>query len=171
MDSKETSCLGADGTLGSDLVARLPQPMLARSGPLPEGSDWRFELELDGFGAIVSTTGGLRVRSQRGWNMTALVPELADPPLRLSMATRSSPLATTGWTPTAGFHKVCTSFEGQPVCAGYEAAAVVRSSNASVSASAGRYPIEANSSRASTSGSCSSGRPRAARQRPWPSRA
>ena len=55
----------------------LPEPMLARAGPLPDGPEWRFELKLDGFRAIVSTTGGLRVRSRRGWNMTALVPELA----------------------------------------------------------------------------------------------
>jgi bifunctional non-homologous end joining protein LigD len=67
------------------LVARLPEPVLAKSGPLPEGPDWRFELKLDGFRAIVSTTGGLRVRSRRGWDMTSLVPELADlpPPLTL----------------------------------------------------------------------------------------
>jgi ATP-dependent DNA ligase len=46
----------------------LPEPMLAKSGSLPEGRDWRFELKLDGFRAIVSTTGGLRVRSRRGEN-------------------------------------------------------------------------------------------------------
>jgi bifunctional non-homologous end joining protein LigD len=55
------------------------------AGPLPEGSDWRFELKLDGFRAIVSTTGGLRVRSRRGWEMTSLVPELADLPPRLTL--------------------------------------------------------------------------------------
>src|SRR5690348_9532938 len=27
---------------------RLPEPMLARSGPLPSGSGWRFEPKLDG---------------------------------------------------------------------------------------------------------------------------
>ena len=63
----------------------LPDPMLAKSGPLPEGPDWRFELKLDGFRAIVSTTGGLRVRSRRGWEMSALVPELADLPPRLTL--------------------------------------------------------------------------------------
>jgi hypothetical protein len=40
--------------------------MLAKSGPLPEGADWRFELKVDGFRAIVSTTGGLGIRSRRG---------------------------------------------------------------------------------------------------------
>ena len=42
---------------------RLPEPMLAKSAPLPDGPEWRFELKLDGFRAIVSTTGGLRVLS------------------------------------------------------------------------------------------------------------
>jgi len=28
---------------------RLPEPMLAKSGPLPDGPEWRFELKLDGF--------------------------------------------------------------------------------------------------------------------------
>jgi hypothetical protein len=32
---------------------------------------------------VESTTGGLRVRSRRGWNMTELVPEVADLPPRL----------------------------------------------------------------------------------------
>ena len=74
-----------DGNLGSELVARLPEPMLAEAGPLPEGPGWRFELKLDGFRALVSTTGGLRVRSRRGWDMTSLVPELADLPPRLTL--------------------------------------------------------------------------------------
>jgi bifunctional non-homologous end joining protein LigD len=50
--------------------------MLARAGPLPSGSAWSFELMWDGFRAIVSTEGGLRVRSHRGWNMTPVLPEL-----------------------------------------------------------------------------------------------
>ena len=66
-------------------MARHPEPMLAKSGPLPEGPDWRFELKLDGFRAIVSTTGGLRVRSRRGWRMESLLPELADLPPRLTL--------------------------------------------------------------------------------------
>ena len=59
--------------------------MLGKSGPLPEGPEWRFELKLDGFRAMVSTTGGLRVRSRRGWDMTSLVPELANLPPRLTL--------------------------------------------------------------------------------------
>jgi hypothetical protein len=50
--------------------------MLSRSGPLPSGSGWSFELKWDGFRAIVSTDDGLRVRSRRGWNMTQVLPEL-----------------------------------------------------------------------------------------------
>lgn len=44
--------------------------MLARSGPLPTLGDWSYEVKWDGFRAIVSTEGPLRVRSRRGWNMT-----------------------------------------------------------------------------------------------------
>jgi ATP-dependent DNA ligase len=38
--------------------------MLSRPRPLPCGSGWSFELEWDGFRAIVSTEDGLRVRSR-----------------------------------------------------------------------------------------------------------
>src|SRR5205085_2376206 len=56
--------------------------MLARSGSLPTGGDWSYELKWDGFRAIVSTEGApLRVRSRRGWDMTQLVPELAALPV------------------------------------------------------------------------------------------
>ena len=54
--------------------------MLSRSGPLPIGEGWSFELKWEGFRAIVSTEDGLRVRSRRGWNMTAAVPELQQLP-------------------------------------------------------------------------------------------
>lgn len=63
-------------------AAPLPQPMVARSGPIPTRGDWSFEVKWDGFRAIVSTEGSqLRVRSRRGWNMTDLVPELAALPV------------------------------------------------------------------------------------------
>ena len=58
---------------------RLPSPMLARSGALPSG-DYSFELKWDGFRAIVSRNGGFRALSRRGWEMTPLLPELADLP-------------------------------------------------------------------------------------------
>jgi bifunctional non-homologous end joining protein LigD len=59
-------------------VLRLPEPMLARSGPLPTGAGWIFEPKLDGFRLLTCTHGGrFRARSRRGWNMTDLLPELA----------------------------------------------------------------------------------------------
>jgi len=36
--------------------------MLSRPGPLPSGSGWSFDLKWDGFRAIVSTDGELRVQ-------------------------------------------------------------------------------------------------------------
>jgi Ion channel/ATP dependent DNA ligase domain len=57
--------------------------MLARAGVLPDRDGYAYEVKWDGFRAIVSTTGGLRVRSRRGWNMTKLVPELANLPPRV----------------------------------------------------------------------------------------
>ena len=63
--------------------AAFPEPMLARSGPLPVGSGWRFEVKWDGFRALVSTERALRVRSRNGWAMTRLLPELESMPLGL----------------------------------------------------------------------------------------
>jgi bifunctional non-homologous end joining protein LigD len=57
--------------------------MLARSGSLPSGASWSFELKWDGFRAIVSTEDGLQVRSRRGWNMTPVLPELRKLPTGL----------------------------------------------------------------------------------------
>lgn len=54
--------------------------MLARSGEIPAGPSWSFELKWDGFRALVARNGDFRVRSRRGWDMTALLPELADLP-------------------------------------------------------------------------------------------
>src|SRR5437868_6700229 len=60
-------------------MLRLPDPMLARSGPLPTGRGWLFEPKLDGFRCLVCTHAGrFRARSRRGWNMTELLPELAE---------------------------------------------------------------------------------------------
>jgi len=39
----------------------LPEPMIARSGRLPTGGDYAYELKWDGFRAIVSTERPLRV--------------------------------------------------------------------------------------------------------------
>src|SRR6478672_11284660 len=50
--------------------------MLARSGSLPTHGSWAYEVKWDGFRAIVRAGAEYRVRSRRGWDMTALVPEL-----------------------------------------------------------------------------------------------
>jgi ATP-dependent DNA ligase len=52
--------------------------MLSRPGRLPTFGNWSFEVKWEGFRAVVSTEEGLRVRSRRGWNPTALVPELEE---------------------------------------------------------------------------------------------
>jgi ATP-dependent DNA ligase len=54
--------------------------MLLRSGRLPTSGDYAFEPKWDGFRALVSRNGHLRVKSRRGWDMTSLVPELAGLP-------------------------------------------------------------------------------------------
>jgi bifunctional non-homologous end joining protein LigD len=56
--------------------------MLARPGQLPTSGDYAYEVKWDGFRAIVSTEGPLRVRSRRGWDMTEHVAFLADLPVR-----------------------------------------------------------------------------------------
>src|SRR4051794_5312482 len=58
-------------------VLRLPEPMLARAGPIPSGRGWTFEPKLDGFRCLVCTHRGFEGRSRRGWNMTPLLPEFA----------------------------------------------------------------------------------------------
>ena len=56
--------------------------MLARPDRLPRG-DYAYEVKWDGFRAVVSTEEELEVRSRRGWDMAALVPELARLPTGL----------------------------------------------------------------------------------------
>jgi bifunctional non-homologous end joining protein LigD len=60
----------------------LPEPMLARSARLPTSGDFAYEVKWDGFRAVVSTEGLLRVRSRRGWDMTERVQFLAELPAR-----------------------------------------------------------------------------------------
>jgi len=60
------------------VILRLPEPMLARSGPSPRGRGWTFEPKLVGFRCLVCTHAGFRARSRRGWAMTDLLPEFAD---------------------------------------------------------------------------------------------
>ena len=60
----------------------LPAPMLATAGPLPpDDGRWALELKWDGVRAVLGTpagdqTGGLRVRSRAGNDITASYPEL-----------------------------------------------------------------------------------------------
>jgi ATP-dependent DNA ligase len=70
--------------------------MLARSGQLPTRGDWAYEVKWDGFRAIVSTEGGLCVRSMRGWDMTDLLPELADLPVKATLDCELVASAPTG---------------------------------------------------------------------------
>jgi bifunctional non-homologous end joining protein LigD len=58
----------------------VPAAALARSGRLPTGPGWLFEVKWDGFRAIACTHDGLRVRSRRRRDLTTLVPELAGLP-------------------------------------------------------------------------------------------
>jgi bifunctional non-homologous end joining protein LigD len=55
--------------------------MLAKSAPLPERGDYAYELKWDGFRALVRSGEEFRVRSRRGWDMTKLLPELAELPV------------------------------------------------------------------------------------------
>ena len=73
----------------------LPRPMLLRPGGIPFGDGWAFELKWDGFRAIVSTEDGLRVRSRRGWNMTAASPNSPSSPA-VSCSTANSSRSTSG---------------------------------------------------------------------------
>jgi bifunctional non-homologous end joining protein LigD len=78
--------------------------VLARSGKLPTRGEWAYEVKWDGFRAIVSTEHSLRVRSRRGWNMTALVPELAALPV---FATLDGELCAFGADGSPDFPLIC----------------------------------------------------------------
>jgi hypothetical protein len=73
-------------------AAPLPQPTIARSGRLPTSGDYAYELKWDGFRAIVSTEGTLRVRGRRGWDMTEHVGFLAHLPVRHRGNAQAAPL-------------------------------------------------------------------------------
>lgn len=55
--------------------------MLARSGKVPTSGEWAFEVKWDGFRALVSRDGDLRVRTRWGTDLTELVPELEEIPV------------------------------------------------------------------------------------------
>jgi len=56
--------------------------MLARSSAMPTRTGYAFEPKLDGFRCLLRTEGSFEARSRRFWNMTALLPQLADFPAR-----------------------------------------------------------------------------------------
>jgi hypothetical protein len=59
----------------------LPEPMLAKPGPLPAARGWSFEPKWDAFRAIVRSGEAYCVQSRRGWLMTQLLPEFVAIPV------------------------------------------------------------------------------------------
>ena len=94
--------------------------MLARSGRLPTGGDFAYEVKWDGFRAIVSTEGPLRVRSRRGWDMTEHVGFLAELPVRavldgeLVALDAARPLHSTPKLLSARAFSVCDAAAARP---------------------------------------------------------
>ena len=82
----------------------LPEPMLAKTGKLPTRGAWAYEVKWDGFRAIVSTEGPLRVRSRRGWNMTEHVQFLEQLPVQ---AILDGELVAFGEDGKPDFERVC----------------------------------------------------------------
>jgi bifunctional non-homologous end joining protein LigD len=78
--------------------------MVLRSGRLPTGGDYAFEPKWDGFRALVSRNGHLRVKSRRGWDMTSLVPELADLPDGIAV---DGELVAFGYDGLPSFPRLC----------------------------------------------------------------
>jgi bifunctional non-homologous end joining protein LigD len=78
--------------------------MLAKSGKLPTRGGCAYEVKWDGFRAIVSTEGPLRVRSRRGWNMTEQVRFLEQLPVR---AVLDGELVAFGEDGKPDFERVC----------------------------------------------------------------
>ena len=85
--------------------------MLAKSGRLPTRGEWAYEVKWDGFRAIVSTEGPLRVRSRRGWNMTEHVRFLEELPVR---AVLDGELVAFGEDGKPDFERVCDLAENVP---------------------------------------------------------
>ena len=53
--------VGAGRAIGSPVVLRLPEPMLARSDAIPSRRGWTFEPKLDGYRCLVCTHAEHRV--------------------------------------------------------------------------------------------------------------
>jgi ATP-dependent DNA ligase len=97
-----------DGVGSVAMALRRLSPMLARSGAIPTG-DYAFEVKWDGFRALVSRNGDFQVRSRRGWNMTALLPELGDLPSETTFDGESSRSLTDGRTSHSSATGSCTA--------------------------------------------------------------
>src|SRR2546421_9490798 len=78
-------------------MASLPAPMLARSRRLPDQDGYAFEPKWDGFRAIVRCGSSFRIRSRRGWNMSARIPELAALPVDGVLDGELVALGEAGW--------------------------------------------------------------------------
>src|SRR5690349_7612217 len=75
----------------------LPAPMLARSGSLPAGPGWSYELKWDGFRAIVRAGRDFRVTAGAAGKMTARIPELAALPVDAVLDGELVALRDDGW--------------------------------------------------------------------------
>ena len=75
----------------------VPEPTLARSGRLRAHDSYAFEPKWDGVRALVRCGNEFRVRSRRGWNMTARVPELAALPGDAVLDGELVGLGSDGW--------------------------------------------------------------------------
>jgi bifunctional non-homologous end joining protein LigD len=71
--------------------------MLARSGRLPYEDGYAYEPKWDGFRALVRCGSEFRVRSRRGWEMTARLPELAALPIDAVLDGELVALGEDGW--------------------------------------------------------------------------
>lgn len=67
---------------GTLRAMRLPDPMLATAGSLPESRSWSFEVKWDGIRCLVQTGAEVRARSRPGRDLTAAFPELSSLPRR-----------------------------------------------------------------------------------------
>jgi bifunctional non-homologous end joining protein LigD len=87
-------------------LLRLPDPMLARSGPIPAGRGWLYEPKLDGFRCLVCTHDGrFYARSRQRWDMTPLLPELAG--VRPPDVQLDGELVAPGVDGLPDFHRLC----------------------------------------------------------------
>jgi ATP-dependent DNA ligase len=92
-------------------AVRLPEPMLLRSGRLPTG-DYAYEPKWNGFRALVSRSGHLRVKSRRSGDMTSLLPELTGLPDRLAVDGELVAFGATACQASPGSASGCSTASG-----------------------------------------------------------